>query len=654
MKNRLIALENLWLMNKRRLDKAAETWDAASLDITNWPPVNPSELTVPQRNSFNQRKRALKLYLTTNDSIDEILGKTGMSRAGLFRLKNRALTPDENGQPVGYLACIPNRRLKTYNREKKLGSGTAGLFQQFLANYPEQHKLLDSLALGKAKLNQAPIRGAHFKELWLKFRDSCHEYGINVHTDYPFCNVDGGREAVRVYVRSLRLTHFSIAARIEYGDGAGKLASARSSLAPAVELTPYRRVQLDAHPIDQILNVRMVDPQGNDQDLPLSRIWLLAMVDVASRAVLGYSLSLSHNYTANDVLNCIASSFEEWVPKEIPDNALLYHDGAGFPSGVIDACGMRIFDTLQMDNAWSHLSNRVQTRIIDAGAIEVITIRPGTPRGNGYVERFMRTFESLGFHQWPNTTGKGPKDPKRRNPEKEAARLNIQYSDLELAADVVIANYNAKGHTGLFGRSPLEYIQYRLDKGEDLVRYANASSLDGLSLFECDFKVVVKANLEQGHKPYVQFKNVRYTSPQIQRRLDLNGKPVIFRVNTRDIRHATLFDSSGECIGKVSAEARWLLNPHSIATRKAIFKLMRDRMLSSNTREPLSDYVDYLKSRAPLSRRARNDLINASRQLTEGNEGFTNSGLGTTSSVKRETSTYKNRYRVRLTKTVVS
>ena len=589
--------------------------NSEALDPEKWEPVNVSRLTDIQREKFNEKKRALLMYTAGKSTISDISKKTKLSSTSLFKLIKRAKIVQTDGSQAGYLACLPNYRLKTYTRTSTKGNGTAGLISQFLNAHPDQKKQLDDLALGKKKLNDAVIRGAHFKALWLKFREICESTGVDVNNEYPFTNADGGREAIRRYVNKIRDRSFVTAARIKHGDAAGRLAAADASLDPPVTLVPYQRVQLDAHSIDMLLNVRLQDPQGNEQDLPLSRIWLLALVCVASRAVIGYSLSLLHNYSSNDVLDCFANAFGRWEPFNLPENSLPYHDGAGLPNGLYDECYMRAFDSIQMDNAWSQLSQNVQERIINAGAIEVITNRPCTPRANAFVERLFSTLESTGFHQFPNTTGASPSDPRRRSPEKAAARLNIQYDDIKMITDVVIANYNAKSHSGVTGRSPLEYIKYRLSKEEDLLRQVDAETLDDLKIYEREFSVTVKANLSQGHKPYIQFKGVRYTGPKLQLRYNLKQTRCTFRVNTKDIRHGYLFDNAGKCIDKISAEPRWLLHKHSISTRVAINKLIKDKELSSSTRQPVSDHLKYIATKAPLSRKDRNKLVSACEQL---------------------------------------
>ena len=604
----------------RNLVRYAGVWGPDALNPDNWPSVNTSELAPDKLERFRVRKRLLQAYLSGEDDVATLLNRTGISRGELYRLLERAFGVNQDGNPVGYLACIPGIRLRSYVRTKRTRRGTAGLFQQFLSDQPELHALLDDLALGRKKLNLATVRGRHFKQLWLAFRQACQKAGLDVDNDYPFSNADGGREAIRRHVCAIRQSDFVASARIEHGDHAGRLASKQVKSDTDPVLRPYERVQLDGHRLDAIFNVRIQDELGNDTDLPLSRIWLLVLIDVASRAVLGYSFSLSENYTSEDVLECIGSSFEPWSPKDLDGSNVSYHPDAGLPSGVLEGCQWRCFDSLQLDNAFSHLSEWVQGRIIGAGALEVITNKPKSPRSNAIVERFMRTFESVTLHHWPNTTGSGPSDPRRRKPEQAAARFQVSFTDLELVTDLAVANYNASAHTALNGRSPLEYLDYRLQRGQDLVRYSSATTLDGLKLFERDIPRVVNANLAQGHKPYVQFLNVRYSSDVLRQRLDLNGRRVILRINTRDIRYGHVFTTTGECISQVSADARWVNTAHSIKMRRAINKKINQNKLRDDCRDPVSNHLVDLAHRAPLSRKDRNRLL-AAQRMTESDGG---------------------------------
>ena len=403
-------------MSRRNIQRFTANWSTFYQDPSNWLPVASADMSAKKKDKFLARKKALMLYLTVDVSIDEIVKSTGVSRSEIYRITERAFEARADGLPVGFLSCISGYRLKAYTLVSQNPKQRAGRMQQFLTSHPELKKKLDAWALGHKKINHSKLRGRSRKRLWQAFKDACREDGLDVDTCYPFTNDDGGREAVRRYVKALQASDFVANAKVIHGDESARLSAANGINVPKDPVVPYERVQLDGHRLDAIFNVQFTDPQGNEHDLPLSRLWLIVLIDLGSRCVLGYSLSLSENYTAEDVLNCVGSALTPWKPKELPDRVNGYRPDAGLPSGVINQCAGRVFNTLQMDNAWSHLSATVQERILATGAVEVVTNRPRSPRSDSVVERLMSTIESTSLHLWPNTTGSNPKDPKRRNP----------------------------------------------------------------------------------------------------------------------------------------------------------------------------------------------------------------------------------------------
>ncbi len=594
---------------RKSLTTFIEQWGDQWVDPENWDPVYTSELSTNDKSVYLKRKKALQAYLSSSIPLETISENTGISKSELYRIVRRAFMTRSDGQPVGYLACVPRYRVKAYERTSAGKTGTAGLMVQFLNSQPELKKLLDDMALGKSKIDQTVLRGRNIKRVWLHFRTACQKQGIDLSDTYPFTNVDGGREAIRNYVKSVQLMDFASSARVIYGDSTGKLARENGTVIPKIPKKPYSIVQMDGHKIDGVFVLTMLDAQGELVELPLSRLWLLVMIDLSSRCILGYHISLLENYSSEDVLSCFASTLETWKSKEIEGVSDAYRTDAGLPSGVIDACRWRAFDKLQYDNSWAHLSAWVQERMIDCGVNEIVSIKPRSPRSDSIVERFMKTFEQVSFHQWPNTTGSNSSDPRRRNPEKAAKRLKIGMDELEIATDLCIANYNATPHESLNGRSPMEFLRYRLNHSNDIPRYAPSKSMDGLKLYERDFPRTIRSYLSQGHKPCVRFMNVRYTSATLKERPDLHGSKAVFRVNIKDIRTGLLFLESGECVGQLSAEDRWLEKAHSIHTRRAIARLTKHKKLLSDSHQPVTDYINYLENRAQSLRRARNRVV---------------------------------------------
>lgn len=603
----------------RKLDNIGHAFDRESRNPANWPSVNTAAFSEEKRHRFNSRKRALDLYLHTTLPNSEVLKRSGLSCSGLKRLVRRAFTVLEDGSPAGYLACIPDYRLKSYTRTDQSNAGKAGQFSLLLENHPEIKDQLDKWALGKAKINGAAVRGKHIDQIWRDFKSLCDEAGL-CDTDYPLTNHDGGREAVRRYCKKRRQENFIASSRVEFGDEAGRLAAQGRTGGKdemRLPLRPYERIQLDGHKVDIILTIELTDEHGELVQLPISRVWLLVAIDTASRAVLGYSISLLENYSSEDVLECVSNSLSPWSPRDPGDAPVKYAQSGGLPSGVIDECAWRCFDVLQYDNAYAHISRFVQERLIAAGINEVQTNRPASPRSNALVERFNKTFEAMSLHRLPMTTGTGPKDPRRGLPEKSAVSYEIRLEDLELITDITIANYNATPHEALRGRSPLDYIRLQLTAGRSIPRYTTSKSIDGLKLFERDFEVTIQSNSSQGHRPSIKFKGVRYTGEAIEHRPDLAGCAAFFRVNIRDIRSGTVFLRDGTCLGTIHAEISWMALPHSIQVRKAICKLVKQSKLSIDTDFPVAAYMKYLKRRSLKSKKSRNKLLTVQRQSKE-------------------------------------
>lgn len=58
-------------------------------------------------------------------------------------------------------------------------------------------------------------------------------------------------------------------------------------------ICPYRRVQFDGHRIDTAIAVVFKTPEGDEIVAVMNRIWLLVIIDVATRAILGHHLCLN-------------------------------------------------------------------------------------------------------------------------------------------------------------------------------------------------------------------------------------------------------------------------------------------------------------------------------------------------------------------------
>ncbi|PEZ76358.1 hypothetical protein [Bacillus sp. AFS017274] len=67
----------------------------------------------------------------------------------------------------------------------------------------------------------------------------------------------------------------------------------------------------------------------------LHRIWFLTIIDSATRGILGYTVGLKQEYSAQDVLKSIRNAVLPWNPKEFSIDNLSYTSNGGFHSDSI-------------------------------------------------------------------------------------------------------------------------------------------------------------------------------------------------------------------------------------------------------------------------------------------------------------------------------
>jgi hypothetical protein len=87
-------------------------------------------------------------------------------------------------------------------------------------------------------------------------------------------------------------------------------------------------VEFDAHKLDLRLKILDQDPEGGENVLEIERVWLLALIDLGSRAILGYLLCLRREYSRYDVIRTFEKAL---TPMSLP--AITIGDLQPLPSG---------------------------------------------------------------------------------------------------------------------------------------------------------------------------------------------------------------------------------------------------------------------------------------------------------------------------------
>lgn len=106
--------------------------------------------------------------------------------------------------------------------------------------------------------------------------------------------------------------------------------------------------------------VMVPSPHGGTEPRKIHRLWVVVIMEVASRVVLGYHLSLRRECAAEDVLRAVKHALSQWTPRDLQFSDNAYVDKAGFASyrshRFVGAC----WDEFSVDGALANICTRVE------------------------------------------------------------------------------------------------------------------------------------------------------------------------------------------------------------------------------------------------------------------------------------------------------
>lgn len=602
-------------MLKKKISFRRNNLDPSIKDWNNWATVDPSLLREEDREKYKVRENAIIAYLS-DISMTDIRLEFGLSRHEVIRLVKRCIALHNDGRMYGFRALIPYNRQKDYERSAESNNsnftkgGDSGELARLFDRYPYIKEEVDDLFLKKVKNGKVHEARIPIKSIHKRFITACRSAGLKANS-YPFSVKQLGEIALWNYLKKLFNETQLQATKARFGkDAARTLKTEMNSGSGSTPiLRPYQRVEFDGHLIDAFFTVNIPSVYGGTIELVLDRIWLLLIIDVFTRAVLGYHLSLNKNYNEDDVLICVKNAVTPWKPKILHISGLKYSELGGFPSGVFNELKWALWDELAYDNAKANLSIRVRDRLtsvincsVNAGPVE-------TPERRPFVERFFGVLEENGYHRLPSTTGSHTNDIRRDNPEQKALAYHISFEHLEELTEVMIANYNGTPHSGIGYRTPLEYLGYFINSDNILPRQLPNHQHRNLELLNIQVTRIVRGGRKMGRTPYINFEGVKYRNDILSRTYDLVGSKLTLVVDTSDIRSVKAILPSGAEFGTLTAQGIWGRSPHTLEMRKAILSLKNRRLLHyTETDDPIQVYLDYLSKNAKKSKTTRSKI----------------------------------------------
>lgn len=559
-------------------------------DISIWPTPEIGALAPETLKQYLRRKKAVELYLL--GSSDKFIAEECQIRLNhIYRLiTERCLAPHPDGLIYGWRGLIPNLRIKEYNRTKKIhidanGRGASGAMQLLLETHPDLHERLIRRILSSPSKNQIGLIKTPRIVHWQWFINELAKYGYEAKEQWPFNTKSRAYQTICRFIDDVINENSSKAQRMLGGPNLErKLISGDGVNRPISKI--YERVEMDAHKIDGIFCVMMPHSSGGYIPVVIHRIWVIVIIDIVSKAVLGYHLSMNREVNKEDILRTIKKALSSWNPLPISFGEP-YIEGAGFPSTVSEKFRGMCWDETCVDGALAETCIHVQTVLENVVGSQLITPKTGyssrrSKDDRPFVETFFRKLGAYGFQRLSNSTGNKAGSTQGRNPDKVAENCRFQIEYAEELLDVLIANYNATPHSSLGYRTPLKFMKYIFDEDSRSVRYADPNLVQGLLSF--GKKCKVKGDLTKGRKPYVNFSGARYSSEILSQRYDLIGSEIwIINHLEDDARVVKASLLTGASIGILRAAPPWHKSPHTLAIRKAINSCVHNKHISLTT-----------------------------------------------------------------------
>ncbi|RBL68383.1 hypothetical protein C3E98_027240 [Pseudomonas sp. MWU13-2625] len=605
-----------------KLSRGGTVQNKASDEFKFWQKPNISHLEGRDKETYLFRYQALEMY-AAGVRLSDIEQLTGVARSQIVFLAKRCLEISPDGNSWGFRALLPRKRLKVYTRNAPPSNctaggrgGYAGSFGWILNKYESLPELLRKNILkikGSGTIYEHKISAKTLHSIFLR---TLQELGAPT-DQWPFTTELMGARTISEYLNLIMDDNFDQAvsaneessARAHLQVGKGVRTNLRSN-------QPYDVVEVDAYKTDCHTSVEFMSPEGVLTAVRITRMWLIAMIDVASGAVIAYVLVFKPEVNAEDVVNLFRNALLPNRERPAPlVEGLIYPEGSGLPCEVIDECKGALWAVIKVDGALAHLAEKI-TDISRKELGYSWNVGPSHHfERRASIERLNADFANGIFSRIPSTTGHGPGKGRAEKAEQIAVSKGIIADEIRHVLDVEIAMHNARPTEGLY-MSPLEYIRQKITANNNhlilrKLRYAEEQSSSEILVRKQ--RVYVRGGRKTGRAPHIQFARVKYTSDQLRQAAHLVGKQIVIEIFEDDIRYLNALTLQGESLGKLVAMGHWADMKHSLTTRCAINKLVSQRVIIiARGQNPVQVYMQHLttknkaamkKSKSPLSPR---------------------------------------------------
>jgi hypothetical protein len=468
--------------------------------------------------------------------------------------------------------------VRPYRRRSKIhvdrfGGGAVGALQATLDTHPELRRAFEARILASISSKRLVETKRSHRRHWLWFLDQLRGLGYEARGDWPFNTTTRAYFTICRFVEQILSSDSKcLAAAIGGPDLVRKLKSGDGSGRPALRF--MQRVEMDAHKLDGRFCVSLPLAGGGFTEKIVHRLWVIVILEVVSRAVVGYYFSTGREVSKDDVLRAIKTALGRPKLRPVTFSETPYLPGAGLLGSLGEAFVGLCWDETSVDGALAETCGHVRNALQQAVGSILLEPRNSfairrSKDDRPFVESFFRNLAGRGFQRLSNTTGAKAQDRKGREPEGVALASRFQYEYAEELLGVLIANYNATPHRGIGNRTPLQYAAFLRQHSGAPLRRVDPVAMD--ALFSVRKRCVVRGGAAVGRAPYVTFHYGRYSNEVLHNRQDLVGTEIwVVCHQEDDCRVALASTLDGVPLGVLRAAPPWNFSPHSLAVRAAI------------------------------------------------------------------------------------
>lgn len=534
------------------------------------PRLDPASMSSPAAAAHYQAYEKALTAVYKGSSVREAAKHYNVRRDTLNAVVAESLREHSDGKLVGYRACQRHhRRAKAHDATTPPPpSDPPSTLAAVLQRLPAAKALVETF---RGRLPGRHRTSATFDALFQQLLKLVTQAGW-AHMPL-WASTDRGRRAL---ARRIRLSRRVLPAS-ELDENPPEKAHA-SRLEHLFALKPFDRFEADGHRIDVKWHALVETPDGGWVLRLITCLWLIVIIDVASRAIVAWNIVIKDNYNRFDLLRTVSRALLPWRRRDLICPDMHYHPEAWMPNAVDSPSEIMRAATLALDNAMAHIANDATNNLGDFFRGVVNLGLPGIPEGRAHVEAFFKKIEAqvlrliAGGFRPPGVDEETPTDTTNLSPEQYPVVLQA----IDDLVDVTISGYNPTQQDELFNRSPRQVIEQYLESAIPIRSTLTEDDLASLLVMRFRVRIAGKKYVRQ---PFVKWKGARYRTDKMRGHWELLRQQFEATVSADDLRRMALW-RNGKLFAVLHALPPWSATAHDFETRQRAMACQRRGLVS--------------------------------------------------------------------------